>query len=94
MGWCNDIKSKDYNKLISFPFRFRAERLYRKDNIYDLILVLNYNMNPIIKGKGSAIFIHIAKNNFGATEGCVALKKNNLKKIIKKLNKNIRVIIT
>lgn len=94
MGWCNDTKSKDYNKLISFPFRFTAERLYRKDNIYDLILVLNYNMNPIRKGKGSAIFIHIAKNNFGATEGCVALKKNNLKKIIKKLNKNIRVIIT
>lgn len=94
MGWCNDTKSKDYNKLISFPFRFTAERLYRKDNIYDLILVLNYNMNPIRKGKGSAIFIHIAKNNFGATEGCVALKKNNLKKIIKKLNKNIKVIIT
>ena len=94
MGWCNDTKSKDYNKLISFPFRFTAERLYRKDNIYDLILVLNYNMNPIKKGKGSAIFIHIAKNNFSATEGCVALKKNNLKKIIKKLNKNIKVIIT
>lgn len=94
MGWCNDTKSKDYNKLISFPFRFTAERLYRKDNIYDLILVLNYNMNPIRKGKGSAIFIHIAKNNFSATEGCVALKKNNLKKIIKKLNKNIKVIIT
>lgn len=94
MGWCNDTKSKDYNKLISFPFQFTAERLYRKDNIYDLILVLNYNMNPIRNGKGSAIFIHIAKNNFGATEGCVALKKNNLKKIIKKLNKNIKVIIT
>ena len=94
MGWCNDIKSKDYNKLISFPFRFTAERLYRKDNIYDLILVLNYNMDPIRKGKGSAIFIHIAKNNFGATEGCVALKKNNLIKVIKKLNKNIKVIIT
>ena len=94
MGWCNDIKSKDYNKLISFPFKFTAEKLYRKDNIYDLILVLNYNMNPIRKGKGSAIFIHIAKNNFNATEGCVALKKNKLKKIINKLNKNIKVIIS
>ena len=94
MGWCNDIKSKDYNKLISFPFKFTAEKLYRKDNIYDLILVLNYNMNPIRKGKGSAIFIHIAKNNYRATEGCVALKKNILKKIINKLNKNIKVIIS
>ena len=51
-------------------------------------------MNPIRKGKGSAIFIHIAKNNFSATEGCVALKKNKLKKIINKLNKNIKVIIS
>ncbi len=93
MGWCNDIKSKDYNKLISFPFQFTAEKLHRKDNIYDLILVLNYNMSPIRKGKGSAIFIHVAKNNYRATEGCVALKKNNLKRIIKKLNKNIKVII-
>ena len=94
MGWCNDVKSKDYNKLISFPFRFTAEKLYRKDRIYDLILVLNYNMNPIKKGKGSAIFIHIAKNNFEATEGCVAIKKNNLKKIIKQLDKNVRITIT
>ena len=75
------LNPKDYNKLISFPFQFTAERLYRKDNIYDLILVLNYNMNPIRNGKGSAIFIHIAKNNFGATEGCVALKKIILKKL-------------
>ena len=94
MGWCNDIKSKDYNKLISFPFKFTAEKLYRKDNIYDLILVLNYNMNPIRKGKGSAIFIHVAKNNYRTTEGCVALKKNILKKIINKLDKNIKVIIS
>ena len=59
MGWCDDPKSKNYNKLISLPCNFSHEKLYRKDNIYDLILVLNYNFKPIVKNKGSAIFIHI-----------------------------------
>ncbi len=56
--------------------------LYRNDNIYDLILVLNYNMKPIIKNKGSAIFIHIAKKNYKKTAGCIALKKIDLIKIV------------
>ena len=59
-GWCDDPRSKHYNKLIKFPFKYSAEQLYRSDNIYDIILVLNYNLDPIRKGKGSAIFIHIA----------------------------------
>ena len=69
MGWCDDPKSKKYNKLIKLPTKYNFERLYRKDNIYDLILVLNYNMNPVIKKKSSAIFIHIAKGNYKKTEG-------------------------
>ena len=75
MGWCNDPKSNDYNKLIRFPFTFTAEKLFKKNNTYDIILVLNYNSNPIKKNKGSAIFLHIAKKNFMSTEGCVAIKK-------------------
>ena len=55
-GWCDDTSSNDYNKLIQFPFKKNAERLYLKENIYDLILVINYNVNPILKNKGSAIF--------------------------------------
>ena len=61
MGWCDDPTSKSYNKLVKFPFKYSAEKLYRKDNIYDLILVLNYNLNPIRKGKGSAIFYTYCK---------------------------------
>ena len=76
MVWCNDLKSKKYNQLTFLPFNYNYEKLYRKDNIYDLILVLNYNMNPIKKNKGSAIFIHVARKNFKKTEGCIALKKN------------------
>ena len=87
MGWCDDPKSKDYNKLIKFPFKFSAEKLYRSDNIYDIILVLNYNFNPIIKNRGSAIFIHVATKNYKFTRGCVAISKKNLKKIVKLIDK-------
>ena len=93
MGWCDDPKSKDYNKLIKLPINYRYEKLYRKENIYDLILVLNFNMRPIVKKKGSAIFIHIAKKNYKKTEGCVAINKISLLKIIKKLKNNTKVLI-
>jgi len=94
MGWCNDIRSKKYNQLIKLPTKYSHEKLYRKDNVYDLILVLNYNMNPTIKNKGSAIFIHVTRENYQSTQGCIALKKNNLIKLISKINKNIKIKIS
>ena len=93
MGWCNDSRSKYYNKLIKLPFKYNAEKLYRKDNSYDIILVLDFNRKPIKKEKGSAIFIHVAKKNYKYTEGCVALKKNDIKKIIGKIDKKTIVEI-
>ena len=93
MGWCDDPNSKDYNKLIRFPFKYSAEKLYRKDNIYDIILVLNYNLDPIIKNKGSAIFIHVATKNCKFTQGCIAINKKDLKKIIKQINKKTLIRI-
>ena len=93
MGWCDDPLSKNYNKLIKIPSEYSYEKLYKKDNVYDIILVLNYNMNPIVKNKGSAIFIHVTKANYKKTEGCVAIKKDHLLKIIKLLKKNTTVKI-
>jgi len=93
MAWCNDPESKDYNKLIKLPSDFSFEKLYKKENIYDIVLVLDYNMNPIIKNKGSAIFIHVAKKNFKKTEGCIALRKIHLLKIINLLESNTKVKI-
>tara|TARA_B100001093_G_C26823429_1_gene1012920 strand:+ start:787 stop:1287 length:501 start_codon:yes stop_codon:yes gene_type:complete len=93
MGWCDDPKSTDYNKLIKLPSNYSYERLYKKENVYDLILVLNFNMGPIVKKRGSAIFIHIAKKNYKKTEGCVAINKIQLLKIIKELNKKTKVLI-
>ena len=93
MGWCNDPGSKQYNKIIKLPSSYSYEKLYRNENVYDIILVLNYNMKPIVKNKGSAIFIHIAKNNYKKTEGCVAVKKLDILKIIKFLKKKTTVLI-
>ncbi len=94
MGWCDDPKSKKYNQLITSFNKFSYEKLYREDDIYDIILVLNYNMNPVKKKRGSAIFIHVAKKNYKKTEGCVAIKKNELLKIIKNLKTNSKIEIS
>ena len=94
MGWCDDSSSKNYNKLIQLPTKYNHEKLYKKDNSYDIILVLNFNMYPIIKNKGSAIFIHVAKQHYKETLGCVAISKISLLKIVKKLNKKSIVEIS
>ena len=92
-GWCDDPNSIHYNKQIKLPSKFSHEKLYRKDNLYDLFLVLNYNIKPIIKNKGSAIFIHITKKNYKKTKGCIALKKKHLIELISKIKKNTKIKI-
>ena len=87
-GWCDDIRSKSYNKFIKFPFKYSAEKLYLKNNTYDIIVVIDYNLKPIKKNKGSAIFLHIAKKNYSPTLGCVAISKNNLLKLLSIISKN------
>ena len=93
MGWCDDPKSSFYNKEIKLPNKFNFEKFYRKDNLYDIIVPLNYNRNPIIKDKGSAIFIHIADNNYKRTAGCIGVKKNNLIKLLSIIKKSTKVKI-
>lgn len=91
MGWCDDSNHPLYNQAVTLPFEAGHERLYRDDACYDLLLVLDYNLNPIIKGKGSAIFLHIAREvkeaaDYAPTEGCVALSKNDLLTMLPFLN--------
>ena len=92
MGWCDDPKSNKYNKLIYYPFKFNSEKLYRRDSSYDIVISLNFNTNPVKKNKGSAIFLHVSKKNFSPTEGCVAIRKSQLIKIVKTLKKNSKII--
>ena len=92
-GWCDDPEHKQYNQLIKFPFDSSAEKLFRDDDLYDIICVLNYNTNPIVPGKGSAIFLHICKPNFAGTEGCVAIEKKNILKLVNLIDLNTKLII-
>jgi len=93
MGWCDDSNSIYYNKQIKLPSKFSHEKLYRRDNLYDLFLVLNYNTNPIVKNKGSAIFIHITKDSYKKTKGCIALKKDDLIQLVSKISENTKIKI-
>ena len=93
MGWCDDFKSKDYNKLIKIPFKYSYEKLFRADHIYDVVILINYNYKPIIRNKGSAIFVHIAKKNYQKTAGCIALKKQHILKILSNIKKNEKIKI-
>ena len=92
-GWCDDQKSDLYNQHIQFPFQGSAEHLYRDDHIYDIICVLNYNTSPIIPGRGSAIFLHIARSGFLGTEGCIAIEREALIEIATNLTSDSRIVI-
>ena len=93
MGWCDDIKSKKYNKEIFLPSKYSAEKLYRKDRIYDIFINIKYNQSPIIKGKGSAIFLHLSNKKYKATKGCVAILKKDFLKILPLINNSTKILI-
>ena len=93
MGWCDDINSKKYNKQISFPFKYSAEKLYRKDNIYDIFININYNQLPIVRGKGSAIFLHLSDTKYKPTNGCVGIQKKDFLKILPLIEKKTKILI-
>jgi len=94
MGWCDDIKSKKYNQEIHFPFKYGAEKLYRKDKAYDIFVNIKYNHSPIVKGKGSAIFLHLTNKKYKATKGCVAILKKDFLKILPSINGNTKISIS
>ncbi len=92
MAWCDDPNNKFYNKL-TFTNDKSKEKLYRKDNLYNIIVVINYNIKPIMKNKGSAIFIHLARKNYSGTMGCIGLKKKDLLDILKTVKKQTKIKI-
>ena len=92
MGWCDDPYNKRYNKEIVLDKKNRGEKFYRRDNTYDILVVIEYNTKKTKPFKGSAIFIHLTKN-YSPTEGCIALKKNDLLILLKIINKNSKIKI-
>ena len=94
MGWCDDINVPEkYNKLIKTNQNINHEKLYRKDNKYDLLIPIKYNTKKRIPGKGSCIFIHLTKN-YKPTAGCIALKKKDFLIMLKIIKKNTKIKIS
>ena len=77
-GWCDAANHPLYNRPVSLPFAASHEKLWRDDHVYDVIVELGYNDDPVEAGRGSAIFLHIARPNYEPTEGCIALEKSDL----------------
>ena len=94
MGWCNDSRSKKYNQQIYFPFKYGAEKLYRKDGMYDIFINIKYNHSPIVKSKGSAIFLHLTNKKYKPTKGCIAILKNDFLKILPSINNKTKISIS
>ncbi len=93
MGWCDDSRSKKYNREISFPFKYSAEKLYRNDKIYDIFINIKYNYFPAHKKKGSAIFLHLTDKKYKSTNGCVAILKKDFLKILPLINNKTKILI-
>lgn len=92
-GWCDDPKDLNYNRQIKLPYGASYENLWRNDNLYDVIVVLGYNDNPPVAGKGSAIFMHLARPDYAPTLGCIALSLEDLLKILREINVNTRICV-
>ena len=92
MKWCNDENSKFYNKEFTKNIDIRHEKLFRRDYKYNYFILIRYNYKKVVKGKGSAIFIHLTKN-YKKTDGCVALKEKDFLILAKILNKKDKIKI-
>tara|TARA_B100001057_G_scaffold297266_1_gene297554 strand:+ start:2579 stop:3076 length:498 start_codon:yes stop_codon:yes gene_type:complete len=92
MGWCDDPYNKNYNKEIILNKKNKGEKLFRKDSAYDILIVIEYNTKKIRPFRGSAIFIHLTKN-YKTTQGCIALKKNDLLILLKIIKRKSKINI-
>jgi L,D-peptidoglycan transpeptidase YkuD (ErfK/YbiS/YcfS/YnhG family) len=92
-GWCDAPDDPAYNRLVKLPYPASAERMWREDHLYDLVAVLGYNDDPVVPGKGSAIFLHLARPDFSATHGCVALPLDDALAAIAQLQPGDQVVV-
>ena len=74
-GWCDAPDDPAYNRKVRLPYKASAETLWRDDALYDIVVVLGHNDDPVVPGAGSAIFLHLARDDGGPTEGCVGVSR-------------------
>ncbi|HKY17753.1 MAG TPA: L,D-transpeptidase family protein [Rhizomicrobium sp.] len=92
-GWCDAPNDANYNRLVKLPYPASAEHMWRDDHLYDLVAVLGYNDDPVVPGKGSAIFLHVARPDYSATHGCVALACDDAVAAIQQLKPGDQVVV-
>jgi L,D-peptidoglycan transpeptidase YkuD (ErfK/YbiS/YcfS/YnhG family) len=92
-GWCDSPQDRNYNRPVRLPYPASAERMWREDNLYDVVVVLGQNDVPRVRNKGSAIFMHIAREGFAPTEGCIALRGRDLKRVLARLPRRCELVI-
>jgi len=92
-GWCEDPTHRSYNRLVKLSPKSGADRLTRDDHLYDLILVLGHNDRPRVKGRGSAIFVHLARSGYAPTAGCIALSRHDLLMLLAQLRRGSAICV-
>jgi len=92
-GWCEDPNDRRYNRPIKVPVHARGDRLTRTDKLYDFIVEIDHNTRPRIAGRGSAVFIHAAREGFTPTAGCVALDLKMLRRLLARLGPRTKIVV-
>jgi L,D-peptidoglycan transpeptidase YkuD (ErfK/YbiS/YcfS/YnhG family) len=92
-GWCEDPADRNYNRLVTRSPRSAADRLTRDDHLYDIILVLGHNDRPRVKGKGSAIFMHLAREGLKPTAGCIAFSRRDVRVLLAELRRDTEICV-
>ena len=90
-GWCDDPRAPTYNRLVHIPNEWSHEKMWREDGLYDVVVVVGYNDDPPEGEWGSAIFLHIAREDFAGTQGCVAFSRDDLLELLPLLNRDTRL---
>jgi L,D-peptidoglycan transpeptidase YkuD (ErfK/YbiS/YcfS/YnhG family) len=93
-GWVDEPADANYNRPVSLPYPASAERMWREDDLYDVLAVIGYNMEPVVPGAGSAIFLHIATPDFAPTAGCIAVRREILLRLLPLLGPGSQIAIT
>jgi L,D-peptidoglycan transpeptidase YkuD (ErfK/YbiS/YcfS/YnhG family) len=93
LGWCDDPSDRNYNRPVPLPYRASHEILVREDGLYGICVVLDWNTRPRIRNRGSAIFLHVAAPQLQPTQGCIALKRGGLEKLIRRIGPGTRILV-